>query len=925
MLKQQKIISVLLAIILVFCNLPITSSYAVTEKRVVAELSAPQLILTNVSQKDDTIELLWTKVAHNQFNISYEVYKNNIPITKTEGFSYTDVNLSPDTEYSYVIRGIGSNNEIVIESNVLNIRTPKVLNINREGYKAATGSSIASKIENDNNSALFSDRFIIKYKNKSDTAENSNRSNHSLNTEVKIVNIKYDNVHNLEIITLQDKVKIKTLEEYIQKSDLCEEVKYIQPDFRYHLLDLNDLKNSKEVPGEESSLKNYSLLEELPQYLKDLAGSNPELIDLINNGSIQEIRYKLLTGNVKGSYDNNLLRQLANELTFLDRNRKELSNLAESKTDAGRQVWWDLSESADNGKIYTSDIINAIQYAENKGEVVFYCNFGDVFYNPLLKEVISDSKMWFICASEEDSDTLEQPCYPADFDCGNIVSRNKAKSEFLRNTDVNYAGNTNVLQRVSGGEISSEAYADEFLPAVKGRFIQIDAFNYTNLALKKDGTVWAWGLNGWGRQAFAVPVQIEGLFSITAIACGMSHCLALREDGTVWAWGYNYEGELGDGTTISRAAPAQVIGLKDIIAIDAGEYHSLALKKDGTVWAWGENQNGQIGDGTKINRLIPVQVRNLRNIDSISAGGYHSLALARDSTVFGWGSNSGGEIGDGTNADRVEPVQVFGLGVASIAAGLGFSAARDFEGGVMAWGYNHQGQLGNGTRTGSNIPLKIKDFSGVIKLQCGYHHSLAIKEDGSVWTWGYNDSGQLGDGTTIDRYRPTMVLGMGKAIGVAGGESHSLALKKDGSVWEWGYTMTGKLGNGKPAVPQELAKYSFGTPNIVCSINSTAGSPVNLILKLNNAASLSNLTFIVTYNTNEIARVSDLCNYTRKEEKELGLIKGTGITIIENSPGIIKFTVNKTIPNGKFWSGIVNILQFESKIDGKVEFIYSIE
>ena len=74
-----------------------------------------------------------------------------------------------------------------------------------------------------------------------------------------------------------------------------------------------------------------------------------------------------------------------------------------------------------------------------------------------------------------------------------------------------------------------------------------------------------------------------------AIAAGFDHSLALKADGSLWAWGYNYSGQVGNGGTADQVAPFQIGSAKDWVAIAAGTGHSLAVKTDGTLWAWGWN------------------------------------------------------------------------------------------------------------------------------------------------------------------------------------------------------------------------------------------------------------------------------------------------------------------------------------------------
>ena len=318
-------------------------------------------------------------------------------------------------------------------------------------------------------------------------------------------------------------------------------------------------------------------------------------------------------------------------------------------------------------------------------------------------------------------------------------------------------------------------------------------------ALHAEALPYAWGYNDEGDLGDgtytdrSTPVQVTGLSGVTAMAGGASRSLALRNDGTVWAWGNN----VGDGTTNVHYTPVQVTALGGVTAIASGWKSSLALKNDGTVWAWGDNYYGELGDGTSTNRYTPVQVTGLSGVTAIAAGELHSLALKSDGTVWAWGWNYGGQLGDGTTTQRNAPVHVTGLsGVTAVAGAGDHSLALVNDGTVWAWGDNWYGQLGDGTTTERHTPVHVTGLSGVTSIAGGTGHSLALKNDGTVWTWGWNYYGQLGDGTTTERHTPVQVTGLSGVSSIAGGEDHSLALKNDGTVWEWGSNNYGQLGDG---------------------------------------------------------------------------------------------------------------------------------
>ena len=85
------------------------------------------------------------------------------------------------------------------------------------------------------------------------------------------------------------------------------------------------------------------------------------------------------------------------------------------------------------------------------------------------------------------------------------------------------------------------------------------------------------------------------LSEVQRVAQGDGFRLALKTDGTLWAWGYNATGELGDGSVTSRSVPVQI--LTGVTAMEAGAFHSLAVRSDSTVWAWGDNGVGPARPG----------------------------------------------------------------------------------------------------------------------------------------------------------------------------------------------------------------------------------------------------------------------------------------------------------------------------------------
>lgn len=343
-----------------------------------------------------------------------------------------------------------------------------------------------------------------------------------------------------------------------------------------------------------------------------------------------------------------------------------------------------------------------------------------------------------------------------------------------------------------------------------------------SLAVRSDGSVWAWGTNLQGQlgvgltpPASDVPLRVPLSGSYTAVAAGDHFSLALRLDGTVWAWGNNGFGQIGeDGGVGWQATPVQVVGVEGAIAIEATTSTAFALLDDGTVVAWGANTNGILGRGSfePVSDPEPAAVAGLTQVTQLAAGGAvsggHALALRSDGSVWAWGSNALGALGLNpvtAPPSSADAAAVPGLpaDVVQVAAGSSFSLALLDDGSVRAWGAGGAGQLGDGEGDAfSYTPVTVSGLDDIVAVAAGMQHALALHEDGTVSAWGSDSFGQLGTGFGSGiRTEPLPVAAVQDIETVVAGTYHSLALDDAGKVWGWGWNLG--LQVGLPAETEE--------------------------------------------------------------------------------------------------------------------------
>ncbi|UJF34590.1 immunoglobulin-like domain-containing protein [Paenibacillus hexagrammi] len=305
------------------------------------------------------------------------------------------------------------------------------------------------------------------------------------------------------------------------------------------------------------------------------------------------------------------------------------------------------------------------------------------------------------------------------------------------------------------------------------------------------------------------------------VSGGTSHALALKSDGSVWAWGDNTYSQLGDGTTEQSSSPKQVTyedgtPLIDFVKVVAGGNHSMALRNDGTLWEWG---GWSASNNMEVDIPYPQQVPLADPVKDMATTGYSCLALLEDGTVWGWGKNNWGQLATGSNEGDSSfyesPVQAVGPGgtgyltdVVKLVSSDSLVAALTYDGKLYAWGNNYANYLALEDYTEDNwivnVPTQITAFpEAVVDLEAGGNGLGAVLESGKVWAttdvFG-NKKTQVFAG---DSYYSFPEVTDGKQIAMGG--SSIGVLTEAGKLWTCGV-------NG--SVDNPTSSFILGNPDV---------------------------------------------------------------------------------------------------------------
>jgi len=388
-------------------------------------------------------------------------------------------------------------------------------------------------------------------------------------------------------------------------------------------------------------------------------------------------------------------------------------------------------------------------------------------------------------------------------------------------------------------------------------FQPIAAGKWHTVAIKADGSLWAWGRNEWGQlgdgdgnmEGKSSPVPIGSGDRWLAVAAGLYHTVALKADGSLWAWGRNSYGQLGINFIDITNQPVQMGLDRDWRAVVAGSRHTVALKTDGSLWTWGNNEYGQLGIGNTKPQFSPVQVGTNHDWRAVAAGRNYTVALKTNGSLWAWGDNEYGQLGIGTTKSTNQPVQVgTDQDWRAVVAGFSHTMALKTNNTLWAWGNNRSGNLGvpAGYPPEEHSPVQVGASHDWQAVAAGEIYTVALKTDNTLWAWGGNNVGQLGIGSTSAQSSPVQVVTDQDWQTVTSGGSHTVALKTDGSLWVWGFNDYGQVGNGTtetqysptPIWPSQLPKFTNITRLPNGQIQLDVEGPTNVVYRVLGSANL---------------------------------------------------------------------------------------
>lgn len=315
----------------------------------------------------------------------------------------------------------------------------------------------------------------------------------------------------------------------------------------------------------------------------------------------------------------------------------------------------------------------------------------------------------------------------------------------------------------------------------------------TTFAVKKDGTLWAYGNTEFGQLGIVSadekainPVKI--MSGVKSVVNNEGNTFIIKQDNTLWGMGLN-GGNFGNGTTRRSDTPIKL--LDEVKMVATCVRYTLVIKLDGSLWGSGNIPGFDDGNDTTFKPLMPGE-----EFKFISANGYYIMAIKENGELWGWGNNDYGALGTG-DLVRVDQPKLLLNNVAFVSSMSESAMIIKEDSTLWMTGIGYNGKTFDGTKVvvdinGNGIltkPIKIMD--NVLYAANSGNRWWVIKRDNTLWGWGSDSQfGILGD-FAKDTMIPTKI--MDNVSYISAGDRHIVVVKTDQTLWTGGQNASGGI------------------------------------------------------------------------------------------------------------------------------------
>jgi hypothetical protein len=747
------------------------------------------------------------------------------------------------------------------------------------------------------------DRFIVKYK-----ASETNRRIQDIATVSITEAYNLDASGSLECIVLDEKVNPADLAAVLKAAGMSPELEYIQPDFVLFFAGLG-LSYRESGDDEEAETGTESLNEEEEDSLPEEELTEEELL-LVEEPLLEEFvqAEEVIENEIERApaFSSNGEMTVALIDSAINLQHPALTkffvegwNFVDGTPDAGGGGQFLESVHGTHiagiiatnsvGKVkimplqvfteqgaYTSDIIEAIIYAEAQGARVANCSFGSGQDNRALREVMECSDMLFVAAAGNNAGNLDNsPLYPAAFGLDNVIS------VAALNTDRGFS----YFSNYSSTLVDIAARGRDVQSSMLGRSYGPLSGTSMSAAAVSGAAGWLWSENP-GLSAAEVKERL----------CSTGDRLA------------HLQSKVKEGRSLNT--------LRALAGTEQTGIVSISYEED-------TNEQGYAGSPQDNWLLFATSAIDLPDDPPVSAGPVKQ-ALRRQSAP---GSRSGNsktvhgyvwpmviqDLGIGSSFLALHEITVELRSTFSIPANAGLCATViEVESSPIA---------GLGEFTIENIPLEtyvlyikrpgyltrcmmvtvVDSDPDIIELE-----PPGVEDDGVFNLWWGDCNGDL----SVNNNDAMMIFAL-MALDVDAFDplyDAACDLNGDGRIDGLDMMMVfERSGYGvKDYAGTEGVDFGDGT---TITINAVGGKKYDVALSASGISSFGGIEIRVTYDPN-VLDLTDLCAFSGNKELSSGPVAAAGITITQVSPGEIKFIVDKNIPVGQIWSGVLNSMSF---------------